>query len=82
VGVAMDLNELIDRHQNITDDCLDRLSSDDARQQYDFGDRQKFESMSNAELLDGLREELLDSINYIVFLLIKVDAMAARAARL
>jgi hypothetical protein len=78
----MDLQELIDRHQNITHDCLDRLSSDEARAQYDFGDRQKFESMSNAELLDGMREELLDAINYIVFLLIKVDAMAARAARL
>jgi hypothetical protein len=75
----MDLNELIDRHQNITDDCLDRLSSDVARDQYDFGDQQKFETMSNADLLEGMREELLDAINYIVFLLIKVDAMAARA---
>jgi hypothetical protein len=78
----MDLNELIDRHQNITDDCLDRLSSDVARDQYDFGDQQKFETMSNADLLEGMREELLDAINYIVFLLIKVDAMATRAARL
>jgi hypothetical protein len=75
----MDLNELIDRHQNITDDCLDRLSSDVARDQYDFGDQQKFETMSNGDLLEGMREELLDAINYIVFLLIKVDAMAARA---
>jgi hypothetical protein len=79
MGVAMDLNELIDRHQNITDDCLDRLSSDVARDQYDFGDQQKFETMSNGDLLEGMREELLDAINYIVFLLIKVDAMAARA---
>ena len=78
----MDLIELIDRHLNITDDCLDRLSSAAARDQYDFGDHQKFESMSNSDLLEGMREELLDAINYIVFLLIKVDAMADRAARL
>jgi len=82
MGVAMDLQELVDRHQELTYQCLDRLSSDDARSQYDFGDQQKFESMSNSDLLEGMREELLDAINYIVFLLIKVDAMADRAARL
>lgn len=44
--------------------------------QYDEGDGQKFERMSVGELVDGLREELADIINYATMIDIQLQRWA------
>lgn len=55
--------DLFNYQRTFTRYAANRLTSV-GREQYDRGSKQKFEDMTVTELVDGLREELADIVNY------------------
>lgn len=51
-------------------------------EQYTESDGQRFESMELADLVDYVREETLDLINYGVMLTIRIDRIKAQFAKI
>jgi predicted component of type VI protein secretion system len=50
------------------------------QQQYGMGDTQKFEVMTLPELFQYAREELLDEVNYLMFLAVRLERLEASFA--
>lgn len=74
---GMTAEELFRYQRTFTQYAADRLTGVGA-QQYDRGGEQKFERMSVDELVDGLREELADIVNYAVMIDIQLTRWANR----
>lgn len=69
---GMTVQELYDYQRWFTQYAADRIAGVGARE-YDRGGEQKFESMGISQLVDGLREELADIVNYATMLDIQLD---------
>lgn len=70
--LGMTVDELLKHQQEFTAYARSRLGGVGA-QQYDRGGAQQFEYMDPDELVQGLREELADIINYAVMIDIQVQ---------
>ena len=70
--------QLFEHQRRFTQWAADRLLGVGA-QQYDRGGEQKFERMTVDELVDGLREELADIVNYATMIDIQLQRWAERA---
>lgn len=68
------LKELLESQADFTRFARERISGVGAHQ-YDYGSRQKFESMTFSEIAQGLKEELADVVNYATFLALKVQTL-------
>jgi hypothetical protein len=69
---GMSSQDLWRYQRDFTDKAAMRLLSV-GRDQYDDGDHQRFENMGVDELVTGLREELLDVVNYCTMIDIQLQ---------
>lgn len=76
-GFGLNVDQLYDYQREFTEYAAGRLLGV-GKEQYDRGSVQKFETMSVNELIDGLREELADVVNYATMLDILVARLSAR----
>ena len=60
---GMTSNDLYEYQLDFTQEAANRLLGV-GKEQYDRGSKQKFEDMPIDDLVDGLREELMDIVNY------------------
>jgi hypothetical protein len=74
---GLSANALFDYQRTFTRYAANRLLTVGAAQ-YDEGASQKFEDMSIGVLIDGLREELADVINYATMIDIQMQRVAAQ----